>query len=230
MIESRGIPAVCIGLVRPHLETTRAPRALWVPFPLGRPLGEPGDAAFQDRVLLHALGLLERRDGPVILEDFPEDAPSSRDRPGWAPPFAPTAAPTGDWLADLAAEIAQLRPWQARAEARFGRSTVGLSGMPPEAWPGYATAFLDGGLPQSPGPHSPALMLRYLADDLKAFVQEAAQAEGAAPSGHQLNTWLFAETVAGRLLVALQRVAAASEHKGLQTVARFLVPVPYMPK
>lgn len=230
MIEARGVATVAIGLVRPHLESTRSPRALWVPFPLGRPLGEPGDAGFQRRVLLHALGLLERGDGPVILEDFPEDAPNSRALPGWTPPFALPAASDAPWDAALAEEIALLRPWWMRAQKRFGRTTVGLSGMAPEAWPGFAAAILDGRMPAPPGPHSVALTLRYLADDLKAFVQEAAQAEGSPPSGHQLNAWLFAGTVAGRMLVALHRMATVSEHKGLQTVARFLVPVPYLPR
>ena len=50
------------------------PRALWVPFMLGRPLGVPNDAAFQSKVALSALQLLERDSGPV-LEDFPDDAP-----------------------------------------------------------------------------------------------------------------------------------------------------------
>ena len=50
------------------------PRSLWVPFPLGRPLGVPHDTAFQHRVIAAALALLDRPSGPV-LEDFPEDAP-----------------------------------------------------------------------------------------------------------------------------------------------------------
>jgi hypothetical protein len=226
MIESRGIPAVAIGLVRPHLESTRAPRALFVPFPLGRPLGEPGDAAFQRRVLLHALGLLERRDGPVILDDFPEDAPNSRDLPGWEPPFAMPDPPDGNWEAALRAELAMLQPWWARAQVRFGRTTVGLSGLQPDAWPAIMAAFLRREVPSPPGDRSPALTLRYVADDLKALLLEAVQADGDPPSNRQLNIWLFNRTVAGRMLVTLQQLAAASEHKGLKTVARFLVPAP----
>ena len=230
MIETRGVPTVAIGLVRPHLETTRAPRALWVPFPLGRPLGEPGDPAFQRRVLLQALGLLERTDGPVILEDFPEDAPNQRDTPGWAPPFALPAPAAGNWQAALSAEIAALRPWWEKAQARFGRTTVGVSGLPPEAWPAYAAPFLDAALPETaPTRGSPALTLRYVADDLKAFCMEAVQAEGPAASGDQINRWFWSATVAGRMLVALRAVAQASDQKGLQTVARFLVPVPWLP-
>ncbi|MBX9700092.1 MAG: hypothetical protein K2X74_11690 [Acetobacteraceae bacterium] len=229
MIESRGVPSVAIGLVRPHLESTRAPRSLFVPFQLGRPLGEPGDAAFQRRVLLHALGLLERTDGPVILEDFAEDAPNERDTPGWMPAFT-LAAPTGAAdEATLAAEIAALRPWWERAQARFGRTTVGVSGLAPEAWPAFLAAVLAGAAPEAPGPHSLALTLRYLADDLKAFAMEAVQAAGPAPSSRQVNTWFWSATVSGRALVALRALAQASESKGMQTIARFLVPAPWLP-
>ncbi len=233
MIETRGVPTTAIGLVRPNLEATRPPRALFVPFQLGRPLGDPGDAAFQRRVLLHALGLLERSDGPVILEDFPEDAPNEQDTPGWAPPFAlpvPAMPPAGGWEAALAAEIVLLRPWWEQAQARFGRTTVGVSALPPEAWPAFAAPFLDGRMPEGTPPRgSAALSLRYLADDLKAFCMEAVQAAGPAASSRQINAWFWSATVAGRMLVALRAVAMASDQKGLQTVARFLVPVPWLP-
>jgi len=44
--EDEGISTVVIALVREHAEAIRAPRALWVPFELGRPLGAPNEAAF----------------------------------------------------------------------------------------------------------------------------------------------------------------------------------------
>ena len=62
MIESRGVATVAIGLVRPHIEKTKAPRGLFVPFPLGRPFGEPEDTAFQARVLMHACGAVPPAD------------------------------------------------------------------------------------------------------------------------------------------------------------------------
>ncbi len=52
----------------------KPPRALWVPFELGRPMGVPNDQALQRRILLAALKLLEAGSRP-ILEDFPEEAP-----------------------------------------------------------------------------------------------------------------------------------------------------------
>ena len=60
--------------MRLHSENIKPPRALWVPFELGRPLGVPNDAEFQHKVIASAFDLLERDAGPV-LEDFPEDVP-----------------------------------------------------------------------------------------------------------------------------------------------------------
>jgi len=51
-LEEEGIATVAIALIRPQAENTKPPRALWVPFELGRPFGPPSDAAFQKRVLL----------------------------------------------------------------------------------------------------------------------------------------------------------------------------------
>jgi hypothetical protein len=75
-LELAGIATTQISLIREHTAAINPPRALWVPFMLGRPLGVPNDAAFQERVLLAVLRLLEATVGPV-LADYPEDAPSS---------------------------------------------------------------------------------------------------------------------------------------------------------
>jgi len=234
MLEDRGLATTVIGLVRPHMERSANPRGLFVPFPLGRPLGEPGDAAFQRRVLMGALRLLERADGPVVLEDFTEDAPSQTPVPGWAPSFTPRLsepATPAAWAVALADEIALARPWWERARARGGRSAVGVSFQPPEAWPGYAAAFLAGDLPAAPAPlTSPALGLRFLADDLRAFTAEAALAEGPMVPPDQINTWFYRQTMAGRLLVALRNAALASANNGFKTMgSRFLVPTPWLP-
>jgi hypothetical protein len=233
MLETRGTPTVAIGLVRPQMERTRPPRGLWTPFQLGRPLGEPGDPDFQRRVLLRALGLLERRDGPVILEDFPDDPPNWPDTPGWEPPFLPVIetpdGPTG-WAAALAREMAALRPAWQRACARYGRTTTGLSGQEPELWPACITRFLAGELPTVPPHETAGLTLRFLCDDIKAMYSEAAQADGPPPSSRQIDTWFWSETIAGRLLIALRSMALHSENNALKTVGgRFFVPVPYLP-
>ena len=47
-----------ISLIREQSEAVKPPRALWVPFALGRPLGAADDAEFQKRVMRAALGML----------------------------------------------------------------------------------------------------------------------------------------------------------------------------
>ncbi len=234
MLEERGLPTTAIALVLPQVAKTRPPRALMVPFMLGRPLGEPNDLAFQRRVLDQALGLLARADGPVILEHFPDDNPSWTDRPGWEPamalpaPGAPRSA--AEWKTALRMELALVIPTWRRFQARFGRTTVGLAGQPPESWPEFAVAFLAGELPTLPAHSTPALALRFLADDLKALYGEAVQAEGPPPSARQIDRWFWRRTVAGQLLIALRSLAIQSENAALKTVGgRFFVPVPYLP-
>ncbi len=234
-LEALGFATTALGLVRVQMEKVRPPRGLWVPFELGRPLGEPEDKAFQRRVLLHALGLLERTDGPVILEDYPEDAPGWQARPGWQPPDTSAPSPPlpdsgAGWAALVGAEIAGLRPRWDAAQARFGRTMVGLCDLPPEKWPEVMGQFLDGALPLIPPHETPALSLRFLADDLKAYYSEAAQAEGAAPSSRQIDGWFWRHTAAGALLIALRSMAARSENNALKTVGtRFFVPTPFVP-
>ena len=70
-----------ISLIRIHTEKTNPPRALWVSFELGRPIGVPNDPAFQNRVLKAALGLLDRASGPILV-DYPEDVPEGAEAMG----------------------------------------------------------------------------------------------------------------------------------------------------
>jgi hypothetical protein len=64
MLEEPGLPTRVLALVLPQVEKTCPPRALMTP---------------------QALRLLERTDGPVLLEHFPDDDPSWLDRPDWVP-------------------------------------------------------------------------------------------------------------------------------------------------
>ena len=234
MLEERGLPTTVLALVLPQVVNTRPPRALMTPFTLGRPLGEPNDSDFQRRALLQALRLLERTDGPVILEHFPDDNPSLFDRPDWQPSV--TVPPPGlyadasEWASAFRDELELVLPAWERFESRFGRSTVGLSGQSLQDWPDFATAFLRGELPTVPLHDTPALALRFLCDDIKAMYGEAVQADGPAPSAGQIDRWFWRETVAGQLLIALRSKAMVSENNALKTVGgRFFVPVPYLP-
>lgn len=234
MLEERGLPTTVIASVLPQVEKTRPPRALMTPFMLGRPFGEPNDAAFQRRVLVQALNLLTRDDGPVILEHFPDDNPSWFDRPGWQPavtlnrPTSPSDAKA--WESAFRAELALVRPAWERFKTRFGRTTVGLSGLDVDGWPAFAAQFFDGALPTVPLHETAALSLRFLVDDIKALYGEAVQADGGPPSARQVDSWFWRDTVAGQLLLALRATAMVSANNGLKTVGgRFFVPAPYLP-
>ncbi len=70
-LERHGIATTCIVLLREVARAVRPPRALWVPFRHGYPLGEPNNPALQKRVMNAALSLLEIPDPkPPVLIDY----------------------------------------------------------------------------------------------------------------------------------------------------------------
>jgi hypothetical protein len=221
-LEERGFATVALAAVRAQAEKTRPPRALWTAAPLGRPVGEPDDTPFQRRVLRHALSLLERTDGPVILKDFPEDPPGLTDQPGWSPP---NTTNTGTF----AEELQSLLPLWHTAQRRFGRTATGLSFLPPTAWPDFVSRILAGALPVIPELGTTALSVRHLCDDVKSLYGEAAQAIGPKPSHMQVDTWFWRHTAAGETLRALRATAMESDNNALKTVGgRFFVPTPWV--
>jgi hypothetical protein len=219
-LEEEGIATVAISLIRPQTENTKPPRALWVPFELGRPFGPPGDPGFQRRVVLSALRLLERHDGPVLLEDFPDDDPRAQPDPRWRSPSIPASA-----AQELEHEVEALRPAHERWLARNGRTMIGLSGMSMPEIARYIGAWLTGPPPASPRDgFSPILALRFAVDDLKAYYLEAAAADGK-PSSRQLGDWLWTDTAAGRAIIALRALGLASDDDRLKAVlGNFMVP------
>ncbi|MGH9671352.1 MAG: hypothetical protein ACRD3A_14715 [Terriglobales bacterium] len=68
-LERIGITTVSISLLREVTDVLHPPRALFVPFRLGFPLGEANNPELQHRVIAAALSLLDRNDVPV-MEDF----------------------------------------------------------------------------------------------------------------------------------------------------------------
>lgn len=70
-LERQGIATVAIVLLEKVARKVRPPRALWVPFPHGYPLGAPDDPDLQHRVIHAALALLEDPDAvPPVLARF----------------------------------------------------------------------------------------------------------------------------------------------------------------
>jgi hypothetical protein len=69
-LERRGIATVCIVLLREVAEKVRPPRALFVPFRHGYPLGLPNDANTQRSVIEAAFNILEHDGEPPVLTTF----------------------------------------------------------------------------------------------------------------------------------------------------------------
>jgi len=70
VIEKSGIPTVSLTMLREVTERVVPPRALFVDFPLGYPLGAPNDAQLQRRIILAAISLLSEDVPPAILRVF----------------------------------------------------------------------------------------------------------------------------------------------------------------
>jgi hypothetical protein len=190
--------------VREHTEIVRPPRALWVTFELGRPLGIPDDAAFQRRVVKAALDLLDRTDGPMIA-DYPEHAPEVADFSGWACPINLAPSQTDS----LAGEIDRLATWYDQSFARLGRTTVGVSGLDMPAAGTLVSRAVAGELPE-------AQALKEAIDDLRAYYLEAASAFPDPGTSATRKRWFWDETKLAGAILALQPKLAASadpQHK-----------------
>jgi hypothetical protein len=71
IIEERGIPTASITLLEGITRKIRPPRSLAVPYPLGFPLGEPGNPGLQTSILRALLALVSRNDVPVLVHFSP---------------------------------------------------------------------------------------------------------------------------------------------------------------
>ncbi len=235
-LEDEGIPTTQISLIREQTEFIRPPRALWVPFELGRPLGMPENADLQNKVLMSALMLLEAAEGP-LLADFPDTdgtPPSAADTESavWACPINLQAASEGETdseklLSAFKREIASLRPWYDLSFERRGRTALGL--FKPDTTSNLLASYASGKPTEIPIENlSLAVALRLAAHDLKAFYFEAAIARPgtALPDSAAFNKWFWNETAAGQILKAVKTKCMNEEDKALRmTGAALLVPL-----
>ena len=144
-LEDEGISTVVIALVREHAEQMRPPRALAVPFMLGRPFGEPDDPPLQTAVLRQAFELLAAESGPILVDaDVPEDQTGQEDV--WVCPvsFPNQREDSTDLNVRVEKEIAQLRSWYELGVERRGRTTVGLSPVSVDESAKLIARYLEG--------------------------------------------------------------------------------------
>jgi hypothetical protein len=215
--EAEGLATVIVALVREHVVRMRPPRALWVPFELGRPFGPPGNAGMQMRVLRAALALLDQPAQEPLLVDFEAQDPTPPVDDDWR---FPGTLERGSVLAEAAAVI----PIWQRARERLGRTTVGISGLSPEAAVEFVARYLSPDPLPNPKGMAPVSRVRFAIDDIKACYTEAALAQGGHPSSRQLRDWFWGETLAGEMIREFQDRARASDDANLNAIAGSLVP------
>lgn len=211
-----------ISLVRENTASMCPPRALWVSFPLGRPLGKPGDEAFQHRVVTAALDLLNRPAGPV-LEDFPEDAPSmdTADSPACPVSFVNRVEATDTWKGKLTNEWRTLKPWYDLARRNHhGRTLVGISDKSPEENIASLGELLD----QARLPVNDLAWFKHAIEDLKVFYLEALTAQPGAYNHAAVQHTFWHDTLLGTALQAVYRQFRQLEDPRLRAFARIIAP------
>ncbi|MEE2777145.1 MAG: hypothetical protein VYE73_10360 [Acidobacteriota bacterium] len=195
-MEAAGLSTVILALVRDTAERLKPPRALCVPFPLGRPLGKPGDAAFQRSVLKAALRLTTAEEGPV-LEDFPEEISDAAGEP-LACPLPPRSR---DDLPAAVDEALGLRAAYDRNLAAAGRTLVGRAydaDAIAEPIEGFLT-IAEGGSWKELGLKGHPLQW---SRDITSYYEEAAAAlAGHVPEARAAESWFYQKTVTGKLLL-----------------------------
>ncbi len=64
-IERQGIPTVVLQFLKEVALKVGPPRALWLPFPHGFPLGKPEDPTLQKSIMLQALAMVDEEVSPL---------------------------------------------------------------------------------------------------------------------------------------------------------------------
>jgi hypothetical protein len=201
VFEAAGLATVAFGSIRAHLAGVAPPRALFCDFPLGRPLGRPGDPEFQHRVLAQALELLETATAPTLAE-FPEpilDDELSTLACSLPPLFDPDEHPAVD-------EARALRPAYVRAVARYGNRAGTGRVVAADDIPAAIQAFtrVAAGTPwkQAGIPGIPARV----AQDIRGYYETAALAlSDHTPAAWESARWFMHATEAGATLRAAQQ-------------------------
>ena len=163
-----------------------------------------------------ALALLDKSATGPLLEEFSEEAPADDD-PNWR--FPGTLDNT-----NVLAEAASIMPIWNKACERLERTTVGISGLAPDAAVEFIERFHSADPLPNPRGMAPVSRARFAVDDIKALYFEAALAQGGHPSTLQLHEWFWNGTLVGALLREFQERARVSDDKNLRLIASSLVP------
>lgn len=222
VFEAAGLTTVAIALVREHAEKVKPPRALFVPFPYGFPLGKPDEPEFQHHVIAATLDLLKQPSGPVLV-DFEDEIP------GELPQASAIESSPEALEQNPADEVTAIRAFYERwVEEHQGRTAVGLSGVPQRRFRGtvrFLEAYAKNGhngdadMKERPGDVSKPQFLRYCADDLKAFYYEARMCQRPQSTDSEMHTWFWGETAVGKLIKSVAEKMNETDDPELKSFA-----------
>jgi hypothetical protein len=221
VFEEHGLVTTSISLVREHTEKVKPPRALFVPFPFGHPLGAANDSELQTHVMRAAFRLLDRKTGPV-LEDYPEDTYTGQD----INLAQASSVSQPEISGDVAFELTTLRPYYEQwVSAHAGRTAVGVTRVDQRRFRGFVRlleAYAEDreiDVPERNREVPLAQFVRWVSDDLKAFYLEARMQQKPAASFQELNAWLWSETALSNLLRAVRDRMRAQGDPKLDAIA-----------
>ena len=206
VFEAAGLSTVVLASMREVAEKMQPPRTLYCEFPLGRPLGIPGDVAFQRDVLEQALALTAASE--PVFESHPQIVESNE------MPLTCSIPPRHDASLPPAVDEAKgLRAAYDRSVARRGITAVGRA-VDADGIAGALDVLHQWaeGAPWKdvalPGRNTIAVC-----HDIRAYYTEAALelATGPAPGGRAVEAWFHEETEAGRTVMAARKSLETQE-------------------
>jgi hypothetical protein len=208
VFEAEGLATVALGSMRRQMEGTAPPRGLWCDFPLGRPLGRPGDAAFQHRVLASAFALLDASE--PVFATF-DEAITDDGTEVLACPLPPRHDPT---LHPAVDEARGLRPAYDRAVERHGNRVGPGRVVDVDHIADAIEAFVriadgvpwkDAGVPGVPA---------RVAQDVRGYYETAALGlTDGPPAAWSGARWFLDHTEAGAVVLAARAAMRAAEVK-----------------
>jgi len=204
-------------LVRENTETLEPPRALWVSFPLGRPLGIPGDADFQRKVIVSALDLLARESGPV-LEDYPVELPPSNIEAEIAAcpiTFRRAHSSKSTWASRINEELDLLGPWHdISTQKRNGFSLSGLNNSNQKE----ITSKLGEMIERKTIASNELVWLKRTIEELKFFYMEAMTAQPGNLSHEALDSIFWQDSVLGDALIQCHQILIKQGQEGIARI------------
>jgi hypothetical protein len=163
------------------------------------------------------LSLLDEPGPEPLLRDYPEEASNPDGDPDWKFPGQLS-------VESVVAEAKSLLPLWHRARTLLNKTTVGISGLTPDAAVEYIDRYHSADPMPNPKGMARVSRARSAIDDIKVFYIEAAFANGGRPSSLQLNDWFWKQTLAGRMILDFQECARLTDDRNLNLIADSLVP------